>query len=72
MRHLQSVSLCNARENRPYSDAMPLFVYNPLQHFGARSGPDPVGAPLSRLRAERVFITIIKEPYRPTGEGRVG
>src|SRR5579859_953410 len=29
-------------------------------------------APSSRLRAERAFMSITKEPYRRTGEGRVG
>ena len=33
MRHLQSVSLCVARENIQQSDTGRLFVYNPLQHF---------------------------------------
>jgi hypothetical protein len=34
MRHLESVSLCTARENLELSDTALLFVYNPLEDFG--------------------------------------
>ena len=34
MRHLESVSLCTARENPELSDTALLFVYNPLEDFG--------------------------------------
>src|SRR6266436_9162697 len=42
VRHIQSVSLCVAQENRHSSDKAPLFVYNSLQHF-------------SRLKCESVI-----------------